>query len=109
MWKSAFLLRNATEIYPQANVKESDVFHRGCGSNFPRSLLHRKFLHIPQTLWRNFEIKRVYVTFLSLNKKVTKEVSLRGVVCRAHLRAKSRALPGCAPKRVCGRSRAPKP
>ena len=86
MWKSAFLLRIATEIYPQANVKESDVFHRGCGSNFPRSFLHRKFLHIPQTLWRKIELKRVYVTFLSLNKKVTKEVSLRGVVCRAPAR-----------------------
>ena len=39
-------------------------------------------------------------------KKVTKECGI-GEALRlgAHLRAKSRALPGCAPKRACGRSR----
>ena len=39
-------------------------------------------------------------------KKVTKECGI-GEALRlgAHLRAKSRALPGCAPKRACGHSR----
>ena len=48
--------------------------------------------------------------FSCFAKKSTKRRRHReGAELIAHLRAKSRALPGCAPKRACGRSRAPKP
>ena len=53
MWISAFLLRTATEIYPQANVETLDVFHSLCGRIFLLRFIHRKFFHIPQPLWKN--------------------------------------------------------
>ena len=47
-----------------------------------------------------------YVTFLSLNKKVTKELSSRGAERLAQLRTKSR-LRRLRSARACGRSRNP--
>ena len=55
----------------------------------------------------SFSIIAAAVMLLSCPaKKVTKECGI-GEALRlgAHLRAKSRALPGCASKRACGRSR----
>ena len=46
-------------------------------------------------------------SFLAPARKEPKEAGAKGAVCLAHLRAKSRPLGGCAPKRACGRSRNP--
>jgi len=73
MWKSAVLLRAAMNFYPQPCCESFTAFHRVCGRKFFCSFIHRNVFHIPQALW----IKDFYVTFLSLNKKVTKELSQR--------------------------------
>ncbi|MBO4937527.1 MAG: hypothetical protein J6C98_00805 [Oscillospiraceae bacterium] len=39
---------------------------------------HSFFIHIPQPLWKSFEVQQCNVTFLSVNNKVTKEIGLKG-------------------------------
>ena len=78
MWISGILLRGTMKICPQAGVENLRLFHRGCGGAECERFLHRKSFNIPQDLL----IKIVYVTFLSLNKKVTKEISLRGATSK---------------------------
>ena len=46
MWKSGFLLRAATEIYPQAYVEKKILFNRHCEENFRFDLLGDGGFHI---------------------------------------------------------------
>ena len=62
--------------------------------------VHRNSIHIPQGLWKSFGVQNFrcgYVTFLSLNKKVTKEVSQRGAELLAPA---SKAAPFGNPRRA---------
>ena len=72
MWKSGILLTGATKIYPQGCVKFYTAFHRGVEGKFsPRfSTGPISTFHSPCG-----KLFNMYVTFLSLNKKVTKELS----------------------------------
>ena len=75
MWKSAFLFRTATKIYPQGNVETWNVFHRECGRKFQAEVFHRIVFHIPQALL----IKKVVCSFLVPARKERKESGLGGL------------------------------
>ena len=55
MWKSVFLLREATKNYPQANVEKKNVFNRLCGRKTKGQVFHSLSLHNPQNLCKKSE------------------------------------------------------
>ena len=52
MWKSGFLLRDATLFYPQPNWGKEELFNMPLGDKCRALLFHRKVFHIPQPLWK---------------------------------------------------------
>jgi len=55
MWKNPVSLTASTFFSPHANVDLSILFHTCCGRRFLLPFFNRTFIHIPQTLWKNYK------------------------------------------------------
>ena len=55
MWKSGKKQGRTRLFSPQPIVENFRVFHRAFFAEFPVTVLHRFFLHIPQGVWRKMQ------------------------------------------------------
>ena len=58
MWKTGNCVTGVGIFSPQALCKTAQFFNRGCGRKCCLLFFHSFFLHIPQTLWKKFGVKK---------------------------------------------------